>query len=384
MTGSRADYGLLRHLALNLAARPNIDMKLLVTGAHLSHEHGMSCNEIEADGVPIAARIPILEDEDDTPTATAKALSKALVGTSQVFDDDRPDILVVLGDRYEILGPVQAAMLGRIPIAHIHGGEATHGIIDDVIRNAVTKIAHLHFVSRPEYRSRIIQMGENPTRVWDVGPMAVDAIRTTPTISREELLFKVGLPENTNRLFAVTYHPLTLDPEQSRADVCELIAALSEFPDVGVVFSMPNADPGRNAATEEIRSYVDKIPSRRVAVTNLGHPVYLNLLRQADLCIGNSSSGIIEAPLLGVPSVNIGERQAGRITEPSTLTTRGDRSAIRFALSKVSSPPFRAAALRNAGLLNAAQPASDVADVLCNTPLEGILAKRFKDLQWNP
>lgn len=377
VTGSRAEYGLLYWLLKEIQKNAFLMLQLAVTGMHLSPQFGLTVREIEADGFVPDAKIEMLISSD-TPTAIAKSIGLGVIGFAGALEQLRPDLLVVLGDRFEIFAAVQAAMCARIPIAHIHGGELTEGAIDDAIRHAITKMSHLHFVAAEEYRKRVIQLGEAPTRVWNVGALGVEAIQRTKLMSRYALSKSVGF-DLSKPYFLVTYHPVTLCSPQERGGVDSLLSALQAFPEHRILITGINAD----ANNSEIRQSIAEFSSRHVrrvhCVMSLGQQRYLSAMRYADAVIGNSSSGLIEAPVLNVPTVNIGARQRGRIRALTVIDVPENEKAIiggiRRALSKGRTLNRR----EKETLFGRRRVANKIVDVLANQPLDNILTKRFAD-----
>ena len=377
VTGSRAEYGLLYWLLKEIQKNAFLTLQLAVTGMHLSPQFGLTVREIEADGFVPDAKIEMLISSD-TPTAIAKSIGLGVIGFAGALEQLRPDLLVVLGDRFEIFAAVQAAMCARIPIAHIHGGELTEGAIDDAIRHAITKMSHLHFVAAEEYRKRVIQLGEAPTRVWNVGSLGVEAIQRLKLMSRYALSKSVGF-DLSKPYFLVTYHPVTLCSPQERGGVDSLLSALQAFPEHRILITGINAD----ANNSEIRQSIAEFSSRHVrrvhCVMSLGQQRYLSAMRYADAVIGNSSSGLIEAPVLNVPTVNIGARQRGRIRALTVIDVPENEKAIiggiRRALSKGRTLNRR----EKETLFGRRRVANKIVDVLANQPLDNILTKRFVD-----
>ncbi len=377
VTGSRAEYGLLYWLLKEIQKNAFLTLQLAVTGMHLSPQFGLTVREIEADGFVPDAKIEMLISSD-TPTAIAKSIGLGVIGFAGALEQLRPDLLVVLGDRFEIFAAVQAAMCARIPIAHIHGGELTEGAIDDAIRHAITKMSHLHFVAAEEYRKRVIQLGEAPTRVWNVGSLGVEAIQRMKLMSRYALSKSVGF-DLSKPYFLVTYHPVTLCSPQERGGVDSLLSALQAFPEHRILITGINAD----ANNSEIRQSIAEFSSRHVrrvhCVMSLGQQRYLSAMRYADAVIGNSSSGLIEAPVLNVPTVNIGARQRGRIRALTVIDVPENEKAIiggiRRALSKGRTLNRR----EKETLFGRRRVANKIVDVLANQPLDNILTKRFAD-----
>jgi UDP-hydrolysing UDP-N-acetyl-D-glucosamine 2-epimerase len=330
VTGTRAEYGLLYWLIHDLRERPGIELQLIVTGTHLAPAFGNTVDAIEADGFSIAARFDIIED-DDTPAAMCASAGRALTAFGATFARLKPDVLVVLGDRYEAHAAATAALISGIPIAHLHGGEASEGVIDEALRHAITKMANLHFTSAEPYRDRVIQLGERPELVFTVGALAAENLARTPLLEAEDIANQLGLG-NRRPLFVVTYHPEPIPGQSPVQPVRELLAALDAFPEAAVVLTKSNADAGGRAINGALDAYAQEHPDRVCAVPSLGRVRYLSLLRAADVAIGNSSSGIVEAPLVGTPTVNIGDRQRGRLRTPSIVQTDASAAGIEAAI----------------------------------------------------
>ena len=377
VTGSRAEYGLLYWLLREIQGDPRLQLQLAVTGMHLAPEFGMTLRQIEADGFAPDARVDMLV-ASDTPAGIAKSIGLGVIGFADALARLGPDLMVILGDRFEILAAAQAAMVARIPIAHIHGGELTEGLIDEAIRHSLTKMSHLHFVTTERYRERVIQLGEAPDRVWNVGAPGLDAIRRLPRLDRESLSASIGFDLRA-RYFLVTYHPLTLS-EGGREAIDALFAALAEFPAYRILITGVNADPGNRVVREAIRDFSAANPGRVHVVESLGQHRYLSALAHAEVVVGNSSSALIEAPSLRVPTVNVGDRQRGRIRAATVIDAIENRLAIAEAIRTALSPAFRE------GLRDAESPFGDghaaerIRDILAVHPLEGLLVKRFWDV----
>jgi UDP-hydrolysing UDP-N-acetyl-D-glucosamine 2-epimerase len=331
VTGSRAEFGILRWVLQDIADDPDMDLALIVTGTHLEAAHGHTVDEIRASGLPIAAEVP-MEMDDDSPSAIALAMGRALAGVAAALDRLQPDLLLVLGDRFEILAAAQAAMLHRIPIAHIAGGDVTEGAIDDAIRHALTKLAHLHFVTNDQSAARVRQMGEDPARIFVTGTPALDHLRRTPLLPSEALAAWLGTPLG-QRNFLATFHSETLADDFGLSQLEALLGALDlvQAPGDAVWFTMANADSGGAAINARIAEWVAARPWARL-YPSLGHSNYLALMTYADLVIGNSSSGLYEAPAVGTPTVNIGGRQGGRLTANSVFDAAADTAAIGEAI----------------------------------------------------
>ena len=338
VTGSRADYGLLKGVLTRLQKMDDVDLQLIVCGMHLLPKFGETWRIIEADGFEIAAKID-LELTDDRAETVARGTGIGVAGFAEALARLRPDLIVVLGDRYEILSAAVAATLLNIPIAHIHGGEVTAGAFDDAIRHAITKMACVHFVAAEPYRRRVIQMGENPDFVFNVGAPGLDMADTTPTISRAALLGELGIT-GPERFILVTLHPTTAQPDTDAANVSALLGALAGIEDRSFIFTGVNADPGYRQIDEAIRAFVAERPDRAHLFASLGSERYWKALRLADAVVGNSSSGILEAPAVRVPSINIGDRQLGRLRAASILDCPADEAAILAALRTILAGGF--------------------------------------------
>jgi UDP-hydrolysing UDP-N-acetyl-D-glucosamine 2-epimerase len=378
VTGSRAEYGLLYWLMKEILGDPDLQLQLVVTGMHLSPEFGLTFQTIEADGFSIDAKVEMLLSSD-SPVGIAKSLGLGVIGMADALDRLRPDLLVLLGDRYEILAAAQAAMVARIPIAHLHGGEATEGVIDEAIRHAVTKMSHFHFVAAEPYRQRVIQLGENPDQVFNLGAIGLDNILRLPLLSREQLQevleFDLGPP-----IFLVTYHPVTLEAQGVKHPVGQLLEALDAFPEARIVFTKSNSDTDGRNINQMIDQYTSRQPQRTKGFVTLGQLRYLSLLNVADVVIGNSSSGIIEGPALKTPTVNIGDRQRGRLKAPSVIDCGEDRGEIVAAIQRTLSPAFQEVAANVRSLYGNGGSSLKVKDVLKRVSLEGILMKEFHDM----
>lgn len=325
-TGTRAEYGLLYWLLKDLQQDSEIELQLLVSAMHLSPEFGMTYQQIEADGFTITEKVEMLLSSDSA-VGTAKSIGLGVLGFADALERMKPDVLVVLGDRFEALAVTQAAMILRIPIAHIHGGEITEGAYDDAIRHAITKLSLLHFTSTEAHRNRVIQLGEHPSRVFNVGAVGLDHLQRSKMFSLAELSaslnFKLEQP-----YFLVTYHPVTLASEPAKASFENLLKALDAFPQHQIILTYPNADDGGREIIPLLEAYAKQQHSRVLAIPSLGQKRYLSAVKHAAAVVGNSSSGIIEVPSFKVPTVNIGERQRGRLAAESVFSCPSTTAAI--------------------------------------------------------
>jgi UDP-hydrolysing UDP-N-acetyl-D-glucosamine 2-epimerase len=380
VTGSRADYGLLRGILTRLKEMDDVDLRVIACGMHLAPRFGDTWRAIEADGFSIAAKID-LDLHDDRAETVARGTGIGVSGFADVLPQLEPDILVVLGDRYEVLAAAVATLL-NIPIAHIHGGEITAGAFDDAIRHAITKMACLHFVAAEPYRQRVIQMGEDPDFVFNVGAPGLDLASTAPALSRTELFTALGI-SGPERFLLVTLHPTTARPDTDATNVTALLAALAEIKDRSIIFTGVNADPGYRAIDDAIKTFVAARPDCAFHFTSLGSERYWAALRLADAVVGNSSSGILEAPAVGVPSINIGDRQQGRLRAASIIDCPADSAVILASLVRISEGRFHP----DPGV----EPpygrggASDkIAGTLRKVDLRGAFPKHFHDLAVAP
>lgn len=332
-TGTRAEYGLLKPLMELVLHDPDLEFELYVTGMHLSLEFGHTIDEILQDKIPVTEKVEILVS-GDTPSAISKSMGLAMIGFGDVFARRKPDMLVLLGDRFEAFCAAAAATVARVPIAHLHGGELTLGAIDDAFRHSITKMSSLHFTSTEEYRHRVIQMGEEPSRVFNVGALGVENILKLPLMTLKELEKSLGVRFKTPYAL-VTYHPATLDDMDPENQILELLNALDSFPGLFLVFTKANADAGGRVINKLIDDYVSKNMERAVVFSNMGQIQYLSAMKFASMVIGNSSSGIIETPSFGVPTVNIGKRQAGRVKAKSVFDCAVNAESIRNVVAGI-------------------------------------------------
>lgn len=331
-TGTRAEYGLLYWLMKDIEADTNFNLQIIASGAHFSPEFGLTWRQIENDGFKIDAIVEMLLSSD-TPAGVVKSMGVALIGLADAYQRLNPDYIVILGDRYEALAAAEAAMLMRIPVVHLHGGEVTEGAYDDAIRHAITKLSYLHFTATEQYRQRVIQLGEAPERVFNVGTIGNEHLYRTQMMSLEELEtslnFKISKP-----FFVVTYHPVTLADEPAQESFKALLEALDKFPEYQIVITYPNADDGGRSIIPLLEEYALHQPERVKAVPSLGQKRYLSAVSLSTAVIGNSSSGISEVPSLKVPTVDIGQRQKGRLCANSVIHCKPEVAAIIDAIKK--------------------------------------------------
>lgn len=369
---SRSDYGYLRPVLEEIRQASDLRLLLFVAGMHLALEFGLTVRAIEADGLPIAERVEMLEPSD-SPEAVAASMGRGVAGFAKAYARHRPDLVVVLGDRFEMLAAAAAALPFALPVAHIHGGEVSEGAMDNQIRHAITKLAHLHFASAELHGRRIARMGEEAWRIHTVGSPGLDRIRTMQLLSRKELAGALELP-STGLWLVVTFHPVTLEYQDTSAQVEELLAALEKM-DGTFVVTYPNADTAGRVIIRQIEEFATRCPRARLA-RNLGDQLYLSLLRHADAMVGNSSSGIIEAPSFGLPVVNIGTRQRGRLRGANVIDVGYGRDEILRGIEAGFAPGFRE---RLQGLPNPygdGQAAPRIVQILRQVPLDARLIQK--------
>ena len=339
ITGTRAEYGLLRWVMQGIKADPELTLQIIATGMHLSPEFGLTYREIEQDGFQIDRKVEMLTSSD-TPVGIAKSMGLGLIGFADALNDLHPDLIVVLGDRFEIFSAVSAALVARIPVAHLHGGEATEGLIDEAIRHSITKMSHLHFVAAEEYRQRVIQLGEQPDQVFLVGGLGADNISRLKLLDRKALQQSLGF-ELGQKSLLVCFHPATLETNTAAQQMAELLAALAELRNTQLVFTMPNADTDGRVLVQLIEQFVAQHANTR-AYTSLGQLRYLSCMAHVDGVVGNSSSGLLEAPSFQKGTINIGDRQRGRLQAASVINCEPTRHSITAALVRLYSKEFQA------------------------------------------
>lgn len=340
VTGTRAEYGQLTLILDLIRQSPRLELQLIACGMHLSPEFGLTYREIEGDGFDIDCKVD-MQLNSDTPAAVTRSAGLGLIGFGEAFAELQPDLVLILGDRFEILAAATAALLANIPLAHISGGEKTEGAFDESIRHAVTKMAQLHFPAAEEYRRRVIQLGEPPDTVFCVGDPAVDVMLKIPLLDREQLELDLGIKLKKRNLL-VTFHPATLEGDAAGKQFAALLEVLDEQPDTMLIFTRPNADCFGGEIIRQLDDYVAAHAEKSAVFASLGHRRYLSLLRLADAVVGNSSSGIVEAPTFRIPTVNIGDRQKGRLRSSSVIDCAADASAIRQAFIQLYSDEFQA------------------------------------------
>lgn len=377
ITGTRAEYGLLRWVMQGIKDAPELALQVIATGMHLSPEFGLTYREIEQDGFHIDRKVEMLTSSD-TPVGIAKSMGLGLIGFADALYDLKPDLIVVLGDRFEIFSAVAAALVARIPVAHLHGGEATEGAFDEAIRHALTKISHLHFVAAEEYRQRIIQMGEHPDRVFLVGGLGIDNIKRLKLLDRAELEASLGFSLGKKSLL-ITFHPVTLEAQTSGTQLEELLASLDELSDTQLIFTLPNADTGGRELNDMVGQFVAQHQNAR-AFTSLGQVRYLSCIAHVDGVVGNSSSGLLEAPSFKKGTINIGDRQQGRLQAASVINCEPTRLDIKAALRSLFSPEFQADLSSVQNPYDQGSASEKVVEVFRRYSLDGVIKKSFYKL----
>lgn len=377
VTGTRAEYGLLSRLMRLVKEDKDLQLQVIATNMHLMPEYGETYKEIEKDGFTIDKKVYMDKPSDDAH-GIISSMAEEMQGMNDALSELKPDILVLLGDRYEILVAAQVALIHRVPIAHIHGGEVTEGAFDDAIRHSVTKMSSLHFTSCEEYRHRVIQMGEQPSRVFDVGSLGVENIKAVPLMTKDELEASLDFKIDTQTIL-VTYHPVTLGGDPAK-DIREFLDALDQFKDLKVIFTMPNSDTGRDAIALAVENYVEKHSNRAKAYTSLGLKRYLSTLQFVKAAVGNSSSGIIEVPSFGIPTLNIGDRQKGRLASKSVVNCGTSKDEVIAGLKLCLSEEMQKAAKTYKNPYAKPDTANLIYQELKNIELAGLNLKTFYDL----
>ena len=377
ITGSRAEYGLLRWLMQGIKDDPSLTLQVIATGMHLSPEFGLTYRQIEQDGFQIDRKVEMLTSSD-SPAGIAKSMGLGLIGFADALNDLRPDLIVMLGDRFEIFAAAAAALVARIPVAHLHGGEKTEGAFDEALRHSITKMSHLHFVAAEEYRRRVIQLGEQPERVFLVGGMGIDNIKRVKLLGRAELEASLGFKLGKKNLL-ITFHPVTLEVASAADQMDELLAALSELGETQLIFTMPNADTDGRLLIKMVEQFVTTHANAR-AYSSLGQLRYLSCISHVDGVVGNSSSGLIEVPSFKKGTINIGERQRGRLQAASVINCEPTRQSIAISLAKLYSPGFQSTLNQVSNPYGEGGASEKVLEIIRGFSLENIAKKTFHDL----
>ena len=376
ITGTRAEYGLLYWLMKEIQSDKDLQLQLIVTGMHLSSEFGLTYKEIEKN-FKIDKKVEMLLSSD-TVLGISKSMGLAQISFSEAYEELTPDILIVLGDRYEIFSAVSSAMISRIPIAHISGGEVTEGVIDEAIRHAITKMSHLHFVSTEEYKNRVIQLGEHPNRVFNLGAIGIDNINKLKLFSKNEFVKSIDFSLNKKNIL-VTFHPVTLEKSTSKEQFQELLNSIDELEDTNIIFTKSNSDTDGRVINQMIDAYVSR-NNNAVSFISMGQVRYLSALKFVDAVVGNSSSGLTEAPIFGIGTINIGDRQKGRINLGSVINCNPTKESISNAFNELYSERFQKALSIVKSPYGNGGTSEKIKNIVKNFDLKNILKKSFYDV----
>lgn len=378
VSGTRAEYGLLFWTMKAIQDNPNFELSVCVTGMHLSPEFGLTYKQIESDGFQIDGKVEMLVSSD-TSVGITKSMGLGLIGFADYYERNKPDWILVLGDRFEIFSAVTAAMIARIPIAHCHGGEATEGLIDEAIRHSITKMAHLHFTSTIEYRNRVIQLGEQPKNVFHVGALGIENINRLKLLDKEE--FESSIDFKLSSLnFLVTFHPVTLDNATAEQQFVELLMAISSFKEAKIIITKPNADHDGRVIIKLIDDFVSKNSENAISFISLGQLRYLSAIKNCQVVIGNSSSGLIEAPSFKKPTINIGDRQQGRIEAESVITCKPEKKSIIESIQLALSDEFQQKLKNVVNPYGEGNSSIKILEQIQNSSVNNILKKEFYNI----
>jgi len=378
VTGTRAEYGLLYWLMQEIRDDKELELQIIVTGMHLSPEFGLTYQEVEKE-FKIDKKIEMLLSSD-TAIGISKSMGLAQISFAEAYDELKPDMLIVLGDRYEIFSAVSSAMIAKIPISHLHGGETTEGAFDEAIRHSITKMSYFHFTATNEYRNRVIQLGESPDRVFNVGGLGIDNIKNLKLLSKEKFEESISFKLNKKNIL-VTFHPVTLEKSSAKQQFQELLNVITELEDTTIIFTKANSDTDGRIINQMIDSYVAQYSTHSVAFISLGQLRYLSALQYMDAVVGNSSSGIIEAPSFKIGTINIGDRQKGRLQSKSIITCEPQKDKIREAFSKLYSYAFQKSLLGIKNLYGDGGASKKIVNEIKLYQLKD-LKKRFFDLEF--
>lgn len=378
ITGTRAEYGLLSRLIREIDDDNELQLQIIATNMHLSSEYGLTYQEIEKDGFCIDKKVHMLISSD-TANATVKSIGLATIGLADAYEDLKPDLIVILGDRYEMLAAASAALIYRIPVAHLYGGEITEGAYDDAIRHAITKMSHLHFTATEEYRKRVIQLGEQPSNVFCVGSIGVENTKEIPLMNKEEIEQSINFCLDKKTVL-VTFHPVTLGLNDVKVEIDQLLSALRKCRGIKVLFTMPNSDTGGKIIINEINRFVEENKTRSLAFVSLGVCRYLSVMQFIGGVVGNSSSGITEAPSFGIPTLNIGDRQKGRLMSESVICCGMSEEEISTGLNRLFSEEMIGIARNQQNPYEKSNTTKAIFQILKQYPLENIAQKFFYNL----
>jgi len=381
-TGTRAEYGLLKPLIDELKLEKSIELQLIISGMHLSPEFGLTYKEIDTEGFTEVEKVEMLLSSD-TPIGVSKAMGLGMIGYAEALDRLKPNLLVGLGDRFELFVVVSAAMIFGIPVAHLHGGEATEGLIDESIRHSISKMSHLHFAATEIFRKRIIQLGENPKRVFNVGAIGIDNIKKLKLLNRNELENKINFSINKKTIL-VTFHPVTLENSTAESQFHELLNAIDNFDDIKIIFTKPNSDTGGRIIIKLIDDYVNKNKNKAISFISMGQLLYLSTLQFMIGVVGNSSSGLVEVPSFKIGTINIGDRQRGRIKATSVIDCSPNKNDIIKAFNKLFSSKFQNTLkhISNPYELKYGLTSRKIKEIIISYPLENLIKKQFYNIDY--
>ena len=380
VTGSRAEYGLLYWLMKEIQTAKDLELQIIATGMHISPEFGNTYRQIEQDGFKIDKKVEMLLSSDSEVGIT-KSMGLGLIGFADAIDNLKPDLIIVLGDRFEIFSAVSAAMIAKIPVAHLHGGEATEGAFDESIRHSITKMSHLHFTATEEYKKRVIQLGEQPERVFNVGAVGVDNIKKLTLLSREEFEKSIDF-SLAQRNLLITFHPVTLENATAREQFTNILQAVDKQVDTHLIFTKANADTNGKVINQMIDEYVTLHPEKAIAFTSLGQLRYLSALQYVDGVVGNSSSGLVEVPSFKICTINIGDRQRGRIKADSVIDCDTSVESIQSSLNKLFSPLFQEQLQQIKNPYGNGGASKKIVEIIRIFSLDRVLKKRFYNINF--
>ncbi len=380
LTSSRADYGIYRPLIQKLKADSFFDLKIIAFGTHLSHFHGYTIEEIEKDGFEVAEKIESLV-LGDSPESLSTAMGLTQIKFASLWAKLKPeiDLIFCLGDRYEMLSAVLASVPFQIPVAHIHGGESTEGLIDEPIRHSITKMAHLHFASTEKYKKRIMQLGEQPEYVFNVGALGVEGISKVALLTRSAFEESINFRLNERNIL-ITFHPVTFEDNTAQEQIETLLKAIQNLPDTSIIFTKPNSDTYNRPIIEAIDNFVMNNKNRSVAFQSLGQKRYFSALQYVDIVVGNSSSGLVEVPSFGIPTINIGDRQKGRVKAESVIDCEPTEAAISQAIELAFSEEFKSKSSKVVNPYDGGMTSEKIIHILKNMVINNLIKKRFYDL----
>ena len=380
VTGSRAEYGLLYWLMKEIQTAKDLELQIIATGMHISPEFGNTYRQIEQDGFKIDKKVEMLLSSDSEVGIT-KSMGLGLIGFADAIDNLKPDLIIVLGDRFEIFSAVSAAMIAKIPVAHLHGGEVTEGAFDESIRHSITKMSHLHFTATEEYKKRVIQLGEQPERVFNVGAVGVDNIKKLTLLSREEFEKSIDF-SLAQRNLLITFHPVTLENATAREQFTNILQAVDKQVDTHLIFTKANADTNGRVINQMIDEYVTLHPEKAIAFTSLGQLRYLSALQYVDGVVGNSSSGLVEVPSFKICTINIGDRQRGRIKADSVIDCDTSVESIQSSLNKLFSPLFQEQLQQIKNPYGNGGASKKIVEIIRIFSLDRVLKKRFYNINF--